>query len=203
MAVSQQYEKYCEKYAYSTQQKMQLKKADDEGLDLSYMCDPRYDWEQMKEIRLCLSQGIDPTPFMSSRYSFRTDEGGCDRDCLKIMQCMMLGMKKCRRKDCSDISSLQSLLQCFMSVSALCFWKKDTITNMFQSIHLELKTDNLSIGESKAESIDYMDYIKSYSKDCHLTIPKTKLDKKGTYRVKYVLSNRNEEDREIYDNQSV
>ncbi len=46
-----------------TQQKMQLKKADDEGLDLSYMCDPRYDWEQMKEIRLCLSQGINPTPF--------------------------------------------------------------------------------------------------------------------------------------------
>ena len=63
LVVSQQYEKYCEKYAYSTQQKMQLKKADDENLDLSYMCDPRYDWEQMKEIRLCLSQGIDPTPF--------------------------------------------------------------------------------------------------------------------------------------------
>ena len=31
--MSQQYEKYCEKYAYTTQQKMQLKKADDEGLD--------------------------------------------------------------------------------------------------------------------------------------------------------------------------
>ena len=60
---------------------------------------------------------------------------------------------------------------------------------MFQSINLELKTDNLSIGESKAGSIDYMDYIKSYSKDCHLTIPKAKLDKMGTYRVKYVLSN--------------
>lgn len=186
--VSQQYEKYCEKYAYSTQQKMQLKKADDEGLDLSYMCDPRYDWEQMKEIRLCLSQGIDPTPFchpdIPSEQMKGMRQGLFENNAVYDAKHELVQKKRLLRYIIVTV-----FIAMIVSVSALCFWKKDTITNMFQSIHLELKTDNLSIGESKAESIDYMDYIKSYSRDCHLTIPKTKLDKMGTYRVKYVLSN--------------
>ena len=107
--VSQQYEKYCEKYAYSTQQKMQLKKADDEGLDLSYMCDPRYDWEQMKEIRLCLSQGIDPTPFchpdIPSEQMKGMRQGLFENNA--VYDAKHEAVQK--KKDCLDISSLQSL----------------------------------------------------------------------------------------------
>ncbi len=167
---------------------MQLKKADDEGLDLSYMCDPRYDWEQMKEIRLCLSQGIDPTPFchpdIPSEQMKGMRQGLFENNAVYDAKHEAVQKKRLLRYIIVAV-----FIAVIVSASALCFWKKDTITNMFQSINLELKTDNLSIGESKAGSIDYMDYIKSYSKDCHLTIPKAKLDKMGTYRVKYVLSN--------------
>ena len=52
-----------ETYAYNPQQKNQLKKANKKGLELSYLQDPRLDWEQMREIAVALEYGVDPSSF--------------------------------------------------------------------------------------------------------------------------------------------
>ena len=187
--MSQQYENYCKKYAYTTQQKIQLKQADDAGLDLSYLCDPRYDSDQMKEIRLCLSQNIDPTPFCHPDIPAEQMKGMriglFENNAVYDEKHEAVEKKKLRR-----IITVTVFVIAVAVIAALGFWKKDMISQMFQNIDLELVSDSISIGESKSKNIDYMDYIKKYDQNCSLALPKDRIEKKGTYRVKYSISNK-------------
>ena len=43
-------DKLFETYAYDSRQKTQLRLSDEKGLDISKMKDPKFNWEQMREI---------------------------------------------------------------------------------------------------------------------------------------------------------
>ena len=48
--MSKTLDKLFETYAYDSRQKTQLRLADEKGLDISKMKDPKFNWEQMREI---------------------------------------------------------------------------------------------------------------------------------------------------------
>ena len=58
--MSKKLDELLKKYAWNTLQIQQLRIADQKKLDLSYF-HPEYDWEQLREIRQCLEDGMDPT----------------------------------------------------------------------------------------------------------------------------------------------
>ena len=48
--MSKTLDKLFETYAYDSRQKTELRLADEKGLDISKMKDPKFNWEQMREI---------------------------------------------------------------------------------------------------------------------------------------------------------
>ena len=64
--MSKKLDELLNQYSWNNLQIQQLRMADKKGLDLSYF-DPRFDWEQLREIRQCLEDGLDPS-FLLDRH---------------------------------------------------------------------------------------------------------------------------------------
>ncbi|MCD8027998.1 MAG: DUF5011 domain-containing protein [Erysipelotrichaceae bacterium] len=187
--MSKQLDEILNTYAYSTQQKHQLQLADRSNLDLNYLKNPKYDWEQMREIRLSLEYGVDPTAFCNpeipseSMQYIRTtlfENAGIYEKENEIIQ-----RKRLKR---IVLSFFIGIL--FFAMIFGLYVNKDYIKIYFEDINLELTDDEVDIGISEVESIDYLDYIKDYDSNNKLELPSDEITDIGNYTVTYKLSNK-------------
>ena len=65
--MSQKLDNILSTYSYDARQKNQLRLADEKGLDIDIIKDPKYDWEQMREIVLAMEFGLDPAPLFHQK----------------------------------------------------------------------------------------------------------------------------------------
>lgn len=173
-----------EEYAYNAQQKHQLRLADNDHLDLNYLKSPKYDWEQMREIRLCLAKGINPTqlcnPEIPSEAMEHIRKELFENNAIYDKEHEEVEKKKLKRLIITFIT-----ISLITVVCTLAFWKRETIRLFFIKPKLELTSSEVKIGISKAPEINYMDYVKHYDKKYQLILPEDKLDRMKTYNVTY------------------
>lgn len=185
--MSNKLDKLMDEYAYNAQQKHQLRLADNDHLDLDYLKNPKYDWEQMREIRLCLAKGINPAqlcnPDIPSEAMEHIRKELFENNAVYDREHEEVEKKRLKRLIITFITLL-----IMTAVGTVAFWQKETIRLFFIKPKLELTFSEMKIGISKAPHINYMDYVKHYDKKYQLILPEDKLDKMKTYTVTYRIN---------------
>lgn len=179
-------EEILNRYAWSSQQKNQLRIAYKKGLDIEKLANPKYDWEQLREIIICMEYDIDPSPLLNPGIESEDMEkirehlfqlhGIYDKENEAILQ------KRVKR-----IIWTISACFLFLGVIFMVYINRDYIALYFDSIELELVSDQIELGLS--EKFRPMDYIKRYDDMFDLSIPKADWDSPGQYIVQYTLAN--------------
>lgn len=175
-------------YAYSTQQKYQLKLADQKNLNLDYLKNPKYDWEQMREIRIALEYGIDPTAFCNPDIP---------SDAMQDIRITLFENAGIYEKEHELIKTKRLkriLLTAFMFILLIvglgCLYiNRDYIMLYYKDIYFELTDEKIDIGLSKIDSIDYTEYIEDYDKSDKIELPNEDIEDIGNYTVTYTISN--------------
>lgn len=185
--MSRKLDELLNKYAWNSLQIQQLRLADKKKLDLTYF-HPQYDWEQLREIRLALEDGLDPS-FLLDRH-INSDSMHKTRETIYKMSGLFdknIEIAKIKKLKRMTITTL--LLLFILTFIIVCTWKKDYILQMVSGLELELIDTNYEIGLSKIESFRFSDLIKKYSKDAELILPDTHLETVGEYNLTYVIKN--------------
>lgn len=180
-------EKLLKKYAWSPLQIQQLRLAKKHGITLEYF-HPKYDWEQLKEIRLAIEDGLDPS-FILDKHINSNSMKNTREQVYKISGLARINSEKLKKLKLKRFIILFSFFAVVISLCILLIWKKDYINSMIYDLRLVLVADKKTIGISKAENINYIDFIKDYSKDCELVLPNKKIDKVGEYKLKFTVKN--------------
>lgn len=186
--MSKKLDELFQEYAYSTQQKYQLRLADEKSLDLDMIKNPKYDWEQMREIRLCMEYDIDPSALCD--YNIPSDS----MEKIRIHLFEKAGIYKQNNENIQR-KRLKRFIVCFLllvtisGVAAIMYVNRDYIMLYFENINFELNCQKVDIGISKIKNIDYTAYIKNYDKKNKLILPNTKINDIGNYTVTYKIKN--------------
>lgn len=176
------------KYAWNSLQIQQLRLADKHHVTLKYFS-PQYDWEQLREIRLALEDGLDPS-FLLDKH-INSDSMKRSRE--KVYESSGLYSEKTKQKKQKRMITLVMFLIMITSIVLVGLWKKDFIYSMIYDLKLELKTDKKIIGLSELNNFHYIDLIQDYTKDCELIIPQEKISDIGEYNLKYTVRNESKE----------
>ena len=185
--MSKTLDKLFETYAYDSRQKTQLRLADEKGLDISKMKDPKFNWEQMREISLAMEYGLTPDTLCDSEISAESMEK--IRYSLMDQQSVFEDAKEEIKKKRTQRISLTIFIMVFaFIVSVVYLMNKDTIDKYIEPVLLELTTDRVTV--EYGEDIHFMDYVKYYDKSQQLTIPlNEKLKKVNDYKFVYSVTN--------------
>lgn len=176
-----------ETYAYDARQKTQLRLADEKGLDISKMKDPKFNWEQMREISLAMEYGLNPDTLCDSEISAESMEK--IRYSLMNQQSVFEDAKEeIKKKRTKRITLLIFTMVCAFIVCVVYLMNKNTIDKYIEPVPLELTTDRVTV--EYGEDIHFMDYVKYYDKSQQLTIPlNQKLNKIKDYKFVYSVTN--------------
>lgn len=176
-----------ETYAYDARQKAQLRLADEKGLDISKMKDPKFNWEQMREILLSMEYGLNPDTLCDPEINAESMEK--IRYSLMDQQSVFEDAKEeIKKKRIKRISlTIFTMIFAFI-VSVVYLMNKDKIDKYIEPVLLELTTDRVTV--EYGEDIHFMDYVKYYDKSQQLTIPlNEKLKKVNDYKFVYSVTN--------------
>ena len=189
--MSKQLDELLDKYAWNSLQIQQLRIADKKHLDLSYFS-TKYDWEQMREIRLCLEDGMDPSficdPHISAKSMQKSREaishmsGTFDEKIEKIKQ-----QKQIR---------IILLVVCILIMLAgfiIAMWQKDYLLSMINPLELELVSESEIRGVSEVPEIHYIDFVKDYTDGSELILPDTVITGVGDYTLTYTVKSQTKE----------
>ena len=176
-----------ETYAYDARQKAQLRLADEKGLDISKMKDPKFNWEQMREILLSMEYGLNPDTLCDPEINAESMEK--IRYSLMDQQSVFEDAKEEIKKKRIKRISLTIFTMIFAFITCIVYlMNKDTIDKYIEPVPLELTTDKVTI--EYGEDIHFMDYVKYYDKSQQLTIPlNQKLNKIKDYKFVYSVTN--------------
>jgi len=185
--MSKQLDEVLKTYAYDPRQKTQLRLADEKNLDISKMKDPRFNWEQMREISLAMEYGLNPDTLCDPEISAESMEK--IRYSLMDQQSIFEDAKEEIKKKRTKRISLTIITMVFaFVVSVVYLMNKDTIDKYIEPVPLELTTDKVTI--EYGEDIHFMYYVKYYDKSQQLTIPlNQKLNKIKDYKSVYSVTN--------------
>lgn len=185
--MSKQLDEVLKTYAYDPRQKTQLRLADEKNLDISKMKDPRFNWEQMREISLAMEYGLNPDTLCDPEISAESMEK--IRYSLMDQQSIFEDAKEEIKKKRTKRISLTIITMVFaFVVSVVYLMNKDTIDKYIEPVPLELTTDKVTI--EYGEDIHFMYYVKYYDKSQQLTIPlNQKLNKIKDYKFVYSVTN--------------
>ena len=185
--MSKKLDELFETYAYDSRQKTQLRLADEKNLDISKMKDPRFNWEQMREISLAMEYGLNPDTLCDPEISAESMEK--IRYSLMDQQSVFEDAKEeIKKKRTKRISLIIFTIVFAFIVSVVYLMNKDTIDKYIEPVPLELTTDKVTI--EYGEDIHFMDYVKYYDKSQQLTIPlNQKLNKIKDYKFVYSVTN--------------
>lgn len=185
--MSKKLDELFETYAYDPRQKTQLRLADEKNLDISKMKDPRFNWEQMREISLAMEYGLNPDTLCDSEISAESMEK--IRYSLMDQQSVFEDAKEeIKKKRTKRISLIIFTIVCAFIVCVVCLMNKETIDKYIEPVPLELTTDRVTV--EYGEDIHFMDYVKYYDKSQQLTIPlNQKLNKIKDYKFVYSVTN--------------
>lgn len=183
--MSKQLDELLDKYAWNSLQIQQLRIADKKHLDLSYFS-TKYDWEQMREIRLCLEDGMDPSficdPHISAKSMQKSREaishmsGTFDEKIERIKQ-----QKQIR---------IILLVVCILIMLAgfiIAMWQKNYLLSMINPLELELVSESEIRGVSEVPEIHYIDFVKDYTDGSELILPDTVITGVGDYTLTYTV----------------
>ena len=185
--MSKKLDELFETYAYDPRQKTQLRLADEKNLDISKMKDPRFNWEQMREISLAMEYGLNPDTLCDPEISAESMEK--IRYSLMDQQSVFEDAKEeIKKKRTKRISLIIFTIVCAFIVCVVCLMNKETIDKYIEPVPLELTTDRVTV--EYGEDIHFMDYVKYYDKSQQLTIPlNQKLNKIKDYKFVYSVTN--------------
>lgn len=185
--MSKKLDELFETYAYDPRQKTQLRLADEKNLDISKMKDPRFNWEQMREISLAMEYGLNPDTLCDPEISAESMEK--IRYSLMDQQSVFEDAKEViKKKRTKRISLIIFTIVCAFIVCVVCLMNKETIDKYIEPVPLELTTDRVTV--EYGEDIHFMDYVKYYDKSQQLTIPlNQKLNKIKDYKFVYSVTN--------------
>ena len=185
--MSKELDELFKTYAYDSKQKTQLRLADEKNLDISKMKDPRFNWEQMREISLAMEYGLNPDTLCDPEISAESMEK--IRYSLMDQQSVFEDAKEEIKKKRTQRISLTIFIMVFaFIVSVVYLMNKDTIDKYIEPVLLELTTDRVTV--EYGEDIHFMDYVKYYDKSQQLTIPlNEKLKKVNDYKFVYSVTN--------------
>lgn len=174
-------------YAYDSRQKTQLRLADEKGLDISKIKDPRFNWEQMREISLAMEYGLNPDALCDFEINAESMEK--IRYSLMDQQSIFENAKEeIKRKRTKRLSLIIFTMICAFIVSVLYLMNKELIDKYIEPVTLELTTDQITV--EYGVEIHFMDYVKYYDKSQQLTIPlNQKLNKVKDYKFVYSVTN--------------
>lgn len=185
--MSKKLDELFETYAYDPRQKTQLRLADEKNLDISKMKDPRFNWEQMREISLAMEYGLNPDTLCDPEISAESMEK--IRYSLMDQQSVFEDAKEeIKKKRTKRISLIIFTIVCAFIICVVCLMNKETIDKYIEPVPLELTTDRVTV--EYGEDIHFMDYVKYYDKSQQLTIPlNQKLNKIKDYKFVYSVTN--------------
>ena len=185
--MSKKLDELFETYAYDARQKTQLRLADEKGLDISKMKDPKFNWEQMREILLSMEYGLNPDTLCDPEINAESMEK--IRYSLMDQQSVFEDAKEEIKKKRIKRISLTIFTMIFAFITCIVYlMNKDTIDKYIEPVPLELTTDKVTI--EYGEDIHFMDYVKYYDKSQQLTIPlNQKLNKIKDYKFVYSVTN--------------
>lgn len=183
--VNNDLDKLIDKYAWNALQIQQLRLAKKHNVSLEYFT-PQYDWEQLREIRLALEDGLDPS-FLLDKH-INSDSMKHTRE--KVYESSGLLHEKAKYRKQRRIIFLGIFIGMIIFLSILGLWKKDYIISMIYDIELEMKTDRKTIGMSEVKDFHFIDLVDTYSRDCELTIPNDDISTPGEYNLKYTIKNK-------------
>jgi|AKZA01.1.fsa_nt_gi hypothetical protein len=179
-------EEILNRYAWSSQQKNQLRIAYKKGLDIAKLANPKFDWEQLREIIICMEYDVDPSPLLNPSI----DSEDMEKIRLHLFQIHGIYDKEKEailQKRLKRIIWTISAGFIFLGVIFMVYINRDYIALYFDSIELELVSDQIELGLS--DKFKPMDYIKRYDDSFNLSIPKADWDSPGQYIVQYTLEN--------------
>ena len=174
-------------YAYDARQKIQLRMADEKGLDLDMIKNPLYDWEQMREIALAMEYGLDPTPLCDPTISSESMEN------IRIHLFENQGVFENAKAEVSlkktkIIIIILTVLIIFCLILSILYINKDYLLALCEDVELELTDDSITL--SFGQKFHPMDYIKSYNKENKLILPATQeMNKLTDYEYVYEVNN--------------
>ena len=175
-------EKLLNDYAWNSLQIQQLRIAVKHNVTLEYFS-PQYDWEQLREIRLALEDGLDPSFLLDTHI----DSNAMKKAREKVYKCTGLYEEARKHKRQKRLISASIFLGILLVVVLIGLWKKDYILSMIYDIDLELTTQKLELGLSQVDDFNYSDLVKSYSDDCTLMLPSNKINGVGEYNLIYTV----------------
>ena len=185
--MSKQLDELLEKYAWNNLQIHQLRIADEHRLDLSHF-HPKYDWEQLREIRICLQDGFNPAfiedEHISAESMRSTREAVYEESGFYIKQKELIKAKRQRRLLISVFS-----IFVLVAVGVVGLWKKDILMSMIGELNIQLTEYKIEIPISKITEFHYLDYVESYTEGSRLILPTEKIDTIGEYQVQFKVEN--------------
>lgn len=173
-------------YAFNAQQKNQLRIADTKKLDLDYLANPLLDWEQMREIIICMEFGIDPTPLCNPNIPSE-DLEKLREHLFKLNGVWEQAQEDISRKRTKRIVFTITAAIILSAIIGLVYANREYIGYYLEDLELELKTDRIEI--STNDAFVASEYIKKYDKDLELKLPTLKSDIPGEYNLTYTISN--------------
>lgn len=183
--MSKQLDELLEKYAWNSLQIQQLRIADKKKLDLSYFS-PKYDWEQLREIRLCLEDGIDPTFIQDEHISAKSMQSS--REAIsKISGTFEEKIEKIRRMKQVRITVLIICVLLMIIAFVCAMWKKDYLLSMINPLEIELVSESEIRGISELSDIHYIDFVKDYTDGAELILPEVEITGIGDYTLIYTV----------------
>lgn len=185
--MSKKLDELLNKYAWNSLQIQQLRMADKKNLDLTYF-HPQYDWEQLREIRLALEDGMDPS-FLLDKH-INSDSMRKNRETIYKMSGLFdKNIEMAKAKKLKRIIITTSFIIFIVILVVFGAWKKDYIIQMVSGMELELIDHTYEIGLSELDTFHFSDLIKNYSKDAELILPDTSLETIGEYNLTYEIKN--------------
>ena len=185
--MSRKLNELLDKYAWNSLQIQQLRLADKKNLDLSFF-NPQYDWEQLREIRLALEDGLDPS-FLLDKH-INSDSMQKSRETIYKMSGQfdknreIAKSKKLKRIIITVIFVFIIMISIILGV-----WKKEYIFQMVSGLELELIDTHYKLKLSELNNFHFTDLIKNYSNDAELILPKHNIDTVGEYNLTYEIRN--------------
>ena len=185
--MSKKLDELFETYAYDPRQKTQLRLADEKNLDISKMKDPRFNWEQMREISLAMEYGLNPDTLCDPEISAESMEK--IRYSMMDQQSVFEDAKEEIKKKRTKRISLTIITMVFAFITCVVYlMNKDTIDKYIEHVPLELTKDKVTV--EFGEDIHFMDYVKYYDNSQQLTIPlNQKLNKIKDYKFIFSVTN--------------
>lgn len=185
--MSEKLDELFKTYAYDSRQKTQLRLADEKQLDISVMKNPKYNWEQMREILLAMEYGLNPEPLCDP--DINADSMEKIRYSLMNQQSVFENAKEeVKNKRAKRIFKSIFLIIGIIAIFITYLINKEIINKYLEPVPLELTTDSVTIEYGK--EIHFNDYVKRYNKNQKLTIPLNQtLDKIQDYNFTYTVSN--------------